>query len=128
MRENNNILRWGLIGCGDISQKRIAPALRDLPDAALIAVNRAQYESASAFADEFGARKVYREWQELLSDPEIDAVYIATPVDLHAPITIAAAESGKQVLCEKPMALTVIDCNEMIQACRQSLLCQPVHC
>lgn len=118
MSSDRNVLRWGLIGCGDISRKRVAPALRDLADADLVAVNRAQFERAEEFAAEFGARKVYREWMELLEDPEIDAVYVATPVDLHAPVTIAAAEAGKQVLCEKPMALDLSQCDEMIRACR----------
>ena len=110
-------LNWGLIGCGDISRKRVAPALRDLPNCDLVAVSRANPELAEAFAKEFGAPRFYRQWQELLADPEIDAVYIATPVHLHAEQTIAAAEAGKHVLCEKPMALTVSECDAMIGSC-----------
>ena len=117
MPAQNSVLRWGLIGCGDISQKRVAPALRDLPEADLIAVNRAQFEKVEDFASEFGAKRVYREWEDLLKDPNIEAVYVATPVDLHAPITIAAAEAGKHVLCEKPMALSLDECDEMIRVC-----------
>lgn len=111
-------LRWGLIGCGDISRKRVAPALRDLPNCEFLAVNRARFDQAESFAREFGARRWYRHWKELLSDPEIDAVYIATPVDQHAAQTMAAAEAGKHVLCEKPMALTVTECDRMIAAGR----------
>lgn len=111
-------LRWGLIGCGDIARKRIAPALRDSASCELLAVSRAQSELAEAFAREFGARKWYPDWKELLLDEEIDAVYIATPVHLHAPQTIAAAEAGKHVLCEKPMAMDVAECDQMIAACR----------
>lgn len=111
-------IRWGLIGCGDIAQKRVAPALRDLPNVDFIAVNRAQAELAAAFAQQFGARKWYADWHELLADPEIEAVYIATPVHLHAEQTIAAASAGKHVLCEKPMALNVTDCDRMIAACK----------
>lgn len=107
-------VRWGLIGCGDIARKRVAPALRDLPNVEFVAVNRAQSELAAAFADEFGARKWYADWRELLADPAIEAVYIATPVHLHAEQTIAAAEAGKHVLCEKPMALNVEECDRMI--------------
>jgi predicted dehydrogenase len=112
------IVKWGLIGCGDISRKRVAPALRDLPQCELTAVSRARAELAESFAVEFGARKWYATWQELLRDPEIEAVYVATPVYLHCEQTIAAAESGKHVLCEKPMALNTGDCERMIDACK----------
>lgn len=111
-------LRWGLIGCGDIAQKRVAPALLDAPGSALLAVARARFELAQDFAREFGASRPYKNWRDLLADPEVDAVYVATPVDLHAVQSIAAAEAGKHVLCEKPMALSVAECDRMIAACR----------
>ena len=111
-------LRWGLIGSGDIVRKRVAPALRDLTYCELLAVSRARPELVEAFARAVGARKWYRGWRELLLDNEIDAVYIATPVHLHAAQTVAAAEAGKHVLCEKPMAMSVGECDQMIAACR----------
>jgi predicted dehydrogenase len=111
-------LKWGLIGCGDISRKRVAPALRDLPNCDLVAVSRANFEQAESFAKEFGARKWYRDWTELIADEEIEAVYIATPVNLHAEQTIAAAGASKHVLCEKPMAMNVAECDRMIAACQ----------
>ena len=112
------VLKWGLIGCGDISKKRVAPAIRDLDNCRLIAVSRARHELAQEFAQEFGAERWYKHWQDLLRDEEIDAVYIATPHHLHAEQTIAAAEAGKHVLCEKPMALNPQSCRRMIAACR----------
>jgi len=112
------VLKWGLIGCGDIAHKRVAPALRDSPTCDFLAVSRARAELAESFAQVFGAQRCYRHWQELLNDGEIDAVYIATPVNLHAAQTIAAAEAGKHVLCEKPMAMNVKECDQMIAACR----------
>ena len=115
---NASKVRWGLVGCGDISRKRVAPALRDSVLCELVAVSRARAELAESFAREFGARRWYSDWRELLSDDEIDAVYIATPVHLHAEQTIAAAKAGKHVLCEKPMALNVGDCDRMIAVCR----------
>lgn len=111
-------LGWGLIGCGDIAQKRVAPAFRDLASCELVAVNRAQSDLAAAFAKQFGAKRWYLDWRKLLRDEEVDAVYIATPVHLHAEIAIAAAEAGKHVLCEKPMAMNVSECDRMIEACR----------
>ncbi|HEX2491865.1 MAG TPA: Gfo/Idh/MocA family oxidoreductase, partial [Blastocatellia bacterium] len=113
-----NKLRWGLIGCGDISRKRVAPALQDIPDCEFIAVSRARVDLAEAFVNEFGAKRWYGDWRELIANDEIDAVYIATPVYLHAEQTLAAAEAGKHVLCEKPMAMNPDECEQMIAACR----------
>jgi len=111
-------IKWGLIGCGDIARKRVAPALRDAPMCELIAVSRARAELAESFARDFGARRWHSDWRELVADEEIDAVYVATPVHLHSEQTIAAAEAGKHVLCEKPMAMDVAECDRMIAACR----------
>jgi predicted dehydrogenase len=111
-------VRWGLVGCGDIARRRVAPAMRASEECELVAVSRARRELAGTFAEEFGARRWYGDWKELVVDDEIDAVYVATPVHLHAEQTIAAAESGKHVLCEKPMALNAAECDRMIAACR----------
>lgn len=113
-------LRWGLIGCGDISEKRVAPALRDLDNCDLVSINRANYARAEAFAHQFGARKWTKDWRELVEDDEIEAVYIATPVYLHAKMTIAAANAGKHVLCEKPMGMNTAECDSMIDACESN--------
>jgi len=111
-------LRWGLIGCGDIARKRVASALRDTKFSELVAVSRARSDLAASFAKEFGAKRWYADWRDLLRDDEIDAVYIATPVHVHAPQAIAAAEAGKHVLCEKPMAMDPQECDRMIDAAR----------
>ncbi len=113
-------VHWGLIGSGDIARKRIAPALRDLSSCTLAAVCRARGELAEAFAREFGAPRWYGSLPELLADPEIDAVYIATPVHLHAAQCLAAADAGKHVLCEKPLAMNVRECDDIIAACRSN--------
>lgn len=113
-------LRWGLIGCGDISKKRAAPALRDAAGSTLAAVSRKRTELAQAFADEFGAKRVHADWRDLVTDPEIDAVYVATPLAPHAEQTIAAAEAGKHILCEKPMAMDVASCDRMIAAAKSN--------
>ena len=110
-------VRWGLIGCGDIARRRVAPALRDLPNCELVAVSRARAELAEAFAREFEARRWHADWRRLLADEEVEAVYVATPVHLHAGQAIAAAEAGKHVLCEKPLAMDVAECDRMLAAC-----------
>jgi len=113
-------VRWGLIGCGDIARKRVATALQDQRNSELIAVSRADYSKADAFAREFGARQWHADWRDLVKNPEIDAVYIATPVNLHAEQTTAAAAQGKHILCEKPMAMSLIECERMITACQSA--------
>ena len=107
------VVRWGLVGCGDIARRRVAPALRDLENCELVAVSRADAARAADFAAEFGARRWHADWCDLLNDTEVEAVYIATPVHLHAEQALAAAEAGKHVLCEKPMALSGAECERM---------------
>ncbi len=104
---------WGLVGCGDIARKRVAPALRDLESCELVSVSRADAARAETFAKEFGAKRWHADWRELIEDPGVEAVYVATPVHLHAEQAVAAAEAGKHVLCEKPMALNVAECVRM---------------
>ena len=112
-------LRWGLIGCGDISRKRVAPAIKALEQCELVAVARANHTLAESFTQEFSAKRWYKNLQDLITDVEINAVYIATPVYLHKEQTIAAAKAGKHVLCEKPMALHAKDCELMIETCKE---------
>src|SRR6266849_6883831 len=114
------MIRWGLIGAGDIVRRRVAEALRDGRGCELVAVSRARADLVEAFAREIGARRGHPDWRDLVRDPGVDAVYVATPVHLHAEQTIAAAEAGKHVLCEKPMAMNVSECDRMIAACRAS--------
>jgi len=114
------LFRWGLIGAGDIARQRVAPAMRESTGSTLVAVSRARSGLAAAAAAEFGAERWYARWQDLVADEVIDGVYVATPVDVHAEQTIAAAECGKHVLCEKPMAMTAAECDRMIAACRAS--------
>lgn len=111
-------VRWGLIGCGDIAQKRVAPALTDVHHSELVAVSRANPDLLDSFADAFAVRDRFPRWEELVQCGEVDAVYVATPPNLHAEQTIAAAEAGKHVLCEKPMAMNVAECERMIAAAK----------
>jgi predicted dehydrogenase len=111
------VFGWGLIGAGDIARRRVAPAIRQSPASELVAVSRARVDLVRAFATEFGALRSYARWQDLVVDTDLHGVYVATPVDVHAEQTIAAAEAGKHVLCEKPMAMTAAECDRMIAAC-----------
>lgn len=109
-------LAWGLIGAGDIAQKRVAPAMRDLDSCRCLSVSRADSSRLGAFADQFGFQRRETDWRNLVCDPEVEAVYIATPVYLHEEQALAALEAGKPVLCEKPMALDSAGARRMIAA------------
>lgn len=111
-------LRWGIIGCGDIANKRVAPAINDQPDSDLVAFFSHSKARAEEFARRHGAQRAYDDLDALLADEEINAVYIASPVYRHCAETLAAAAAGKHVLCEKPMALNPTEGQRMIDACQ----------
>jgi predicted dehydrogenase len=113
-------LRWGLIGCGDVARKRVARAIQDEPRSKLVAACRRDKTKLSQFCDEFEIEHAHTNSDELIGNSAVDAVYIATPVSQHLPQTVASARAGKHVLVEKPMAMSVGECNEMIDACHDA--------
>lgn len=113
-------VKWGIIGLGDIAERSMVPALAMAADSELVAVLSRSIDKARAFAARHGVPRAYDSLTKMLADRELDAVYIATPNNLHAEQTIAAAHAGKHVLCEKPMALTVRDGERMIRACEDN--------
>ena len=113
-------LRFGIIGCGSIAASSFAPSLLKSERAELTAVCRRDLDKAREFAERFGDCTAYGSAEELLSDPQVDAVIVSTPTDSHRDYTTLAAQKGKHVLCEKPMARHAEECREMIAACRQA--------
>lgn len=111
-------IRFAIIGCGRIAPKH-AESIVALPEAELVAVCDIVPELAQAFADKYGAAP-YTDYQEMLKRQDIDVVAIATPSGIHAEIGIAAAEAGKHVLVEKPMAMTLKTADALIAACRKA--------
>lgn len=111
-------IRWGILGCGDVAEKKGGPALYKAQGSELVAVMRRDRAKAEAFAQRHGAKRAYDNARALLADPEIEAVYIATPPHLHEEQTLLAAAAGKHVLVEKPMALNGAQCDAMNRACR----------
>ncbi len=111
---------WGIIGCSDIVEKRGANAVLEQDNSRLVAFMSRDGDRARAFADTFGAEAAYDSIHDLLCDHRIDAVYIATELDRHHEQTIAAAEAGKHILVEKPMALDTQQCLAMIGAAKSS--------
>jgi 1,5-anhydro-D-fructose reductase (1,5-anhydro-D-mannitol-forming) len=108
---------WGILGAGDIARRHMAPAMLHAPGHRLAAIMRRDRHEAERFAKEFEVPRGYTQAEELVSDPGIDAVYIATPPSSHAVLTDLAARHGKHVLCEKPIASSEQEAAAMIDSC-----------
>lgn len=113
-------VQWGIIGCGDVTEVKSGPALQQIAGSSLVAVMRRNADKARDYALRHKVPRWYSNADELLADEAVNAVYIATPPSSHKEYTIKAARAGKPVLVEKPMALTVDECNEMIDACESA--------
>jgi 1,5-anhydro-D-fructose reductase (1,5-anhydro-D-mannitol-forming) len=108
---------WGIVGLGRIAETEIAPAVTAARNSTLSGVVSRDRAKAQDFAGRHGAASAYDDYRALLDDPAVDAVYIATPNALHADQVVAAAEAGKHVLCDKPLATTVADAERAVAAC-----------
>lgn len=115
----NDKIRIGILGCGKIAQVRHIPEYADNPDCELRAFYNPSRQRAEDMAAKYGG-KVYDSAEELLADPEIDAVSVCAANYAHAELAIKALKAGKHVLCEKPMATTIEDCEAMAEAARES--------
>jgi predicted dehydrogenase len=109
---------WGIVSTAGIASESVAPALAELEGAELIGVSSRELERAQAFAQRFGAPLATDSLDELLADPRIEIVYIATPNAAHAAEVRAAAAAGKHVFCEKPLSTSVADAEAAVEACR----------
>jgi len=114
-------IKWGVIGAGGIADRRTIPeGILPAENSKLIAVMDAIPEVTKRIAQKYRAKRAYFKEEDLVRDPEVDAVYIATPVYLHAKQAILAAEAGKHILCEKPLALSISGCEDIMAACRRN--------
>jgi predicted dehydrogenase len=113
---------YAVVGLGSISQVAVLPAFAESKNAKLIAVVSGDKEKAKKLAEKFQARQSYSytEYAECLKNPQVDAVYIATPPGEHEKYAVQAGKAGKHVLCEKPLAATVQQARNMVAACRQN--------
>lgn len=115
-----DIIRFGMIGAGSVAEVKSAPALQKTSGAELVAVMRRDEEKLRDYATRHGITCYSTNAQDILEDPDIDAVYIATPPGSHAQYTLAAAKQGKAVYVEKPMARTAAEARQMVDACREA--------
>ena len=109
-------IRWGIIGCGDVTEVKSGPGFQKADGSALVAVMRRDRAKAEDYARRHGVPRAYDDARALLADPDVDAVYVATPPESHAPLALLAAASGKPCLVEKPMARTHAECLGMVDA------------
>src|SRR3984957_10563587 len=117
---NSKRLGWGLIGASDIAKTRMIEAINGQPDSAVVAVMSTSEERAQRYAAENGIPRFYSSLEAVLADPEVNVVYISTTNERHKQEVTLAARSGKHVLCEKPLALTVPEAREMVETCKQA--------
>jgi predicted dehydrogenase len=111
-------IQWGMIGCGDVTEVKSGPAFDKIENSRLLAVTGRNEERIQNYAQRHGIPRHYAEAGRLLADPDIHAVYVATPPSSHMHYTLMAAQAGKAVYVEKPMALRHAECLRMIEACR----------
>ena len=110
---------WGILGCARITRRGLIPGIAASTSGSLVALASREVATARAWAEEFSIPKAYGSYQELLDDPTVQAVYVPFPNELHKPWVFAAADAGKQVLCEKPLALNAGEAAEMVAHCRK---------
>jgi 1,5-anhydro-D-fructose reductase (1,5-anhydro-D-mannitol-forming) len=113
-------IRWGLVGLGRLADEHLASAFAGSCSGRLVACAGRTPERARAFAAAHGVAYSYTSYEELLQDPQVDAVYVATPNHLHHPVVLAAATAGKHVLCQKPMGMTAAEAEAMVAACQKA--------
>ncbi len=114
----SGVVRWGIIGCGDVTEVKSGPAFNKVSQSQLVAVMRRNAAKAEDYAQRHNVPKWYSDADKLINDPEVNAVYIATPPSSHLKYTLACMEAGKPVYVEKPMALNYEEARAMVEASR----------
>jgi predicted dehydrogenase len=115
-------IRWGIIGCGDVTEVKSGPALQHAADSALVAVMRRNREKAQDYAHRHNVPRFYDKAEALIDDPEVNAVYVATPPGSHLEYALKVAAAGKPCYVEKPMARAFVECRRMIDSFERAKL------
>lgn len=113
-------VRWGIIGCGNVTEVKSGPALQKTAHSELVAVMRRDADKARDYAQRHGVPAWYADARELIADPNVNAVYVATPPSMHREYALMSIAAGKPVYVEKPMALDAIECAEIERAGRDA--------
>jgi predicted dehydrogenase len=112
------VVRWGIIGAGNVAEFKSGPALMQAPGSTLVAAMRRDAQKAHDFALRHGVPRWYAGIDALLADPEVDAVYVASPHYLHLAHVTRAARAGKAILCEKPVGVSTVEAQAVVDVCR----------
>jgi 1,5-anhydro-D-fructose reductase (1,5-anhydro-D-mannitol-forming) len=116
------VVCWGIIGCGDVTEVKSGPAFQKAQNSALVAVMRRDREKAADYAKRHGVPRFYDRVEDLITDDEVDAVYVATPPSSHCELALRVAAAGKPCLVEKPMAMNHNESLRMVEAFRAKRL------
>jgi predicted dehydrogenase len=116
-------IRWGVLGVAKIATVKVIPAIQRGTLSEVVAIASRDRLKAAAAAEQLGIAKSYGSYESLLADPDVDAIYNPLPNHLHVPWSIRAAEAGKHVLCEKPIAISVAECRTLIEARDRTGVC-----
>jgi len=116
----NCIIKWGIIGCGDVTELKSGPAFNKVPNSKLVAVMRRNADKAKDYAQRHSVEKWYNNAEQLINDPDVNAIYIATPPLQHEQYAIQALHAGKPVYLEKPMAIDAKAASRIAQAVKQT--------
>ncbi|MBR2379743.1 MAG: Gfo/Idh/MocA family oxidoreductase, partial [Paraprevotella sp.] len=114
------VIKWGFIGCGEVTEKKSGPAFNLVSGSQIEAVMSRNKEKARSYAERHNIKKWYTDAQELINDPDVNAVYIATPPSSHATFAIMAMKAGKPVYVEKPLAASYEDCARINRVSQQT--------
>jgi len=114
MKNIKGTVNWGIIGCGDVCEVKSGPAFNKVPNSKLVAVMRRDEAKAADFARRHGVPKFYSDASKLINDPEVNAIYVATPPSSHASYMEEALKAGKPVYVEKPVTTSGESCRKMI--------------
>ena len=113
-------VKWGIIGCGDVTEIKSGPAFQKVDNSELIAVMRRNGEKAADFAKRHHVSKWYDDADKLIADPEVNSIYVATPPSSHAEYAIKSMKAEKPVYVEQPMAMNADECREMVDVSKHT--------
>ena len=112
----NQTVRWGIIGCGDVVERKVGDSFQSVPGSELVAVMRRSADKAERFARRFKVRTWTTDPREIIDNPEVDAVYVATPPAHHLEYALAVCDAGKPCLVEKPAGRSATELQTMVDA------------